>query len=174
MYKGNCFDQAGDNDDWSHPDPDSAFWDTLADPLSAPYGFDYDTDGDNDDDINNVEGVFIGEKIAALAFEQLEILKEKERAHVEHNRALMKNFMASESDRLSWVEPAAGVTCFPRLETGETGDDLAERLWREHDTAITPGSFFGAPEHVRIGFGGSSEYLSLGLEKISDALDSYQ
>lgn len=85
-----------------------------------------------------------------------------------------REFMASESDRLSWVEPDAGVTCFPRLETGETGDDLAERLLLEHDTAITPGSFFGAPENVRIGFGGSSEYLSLGLEKISDALDSNQ
>ncbi len=125
-------------------------------------------------DYVNVEGIFIGEKIAALAFGQLEILKEKDRAHVEHNRALMKDFMASESDRLSWVEPDAGVTCFPRLETGETGDDLAERLLLEHDTAITPGSFFGAPENVRIGFGGSSEYLSLGLEKISDALDSNQ
>jgi len=125
-------------------------------------------------DYINVEGVFIGEKIASLAFGQLEILKEKDKAQLEHNRSLIKNFMASESDRLSWVEPAAGVTCFPRLESGETGDNLAERLLREYDTAITPGSFFGAPEHVRIGFGGSSEYLSQGLEKISDALDSYQ
>ncbi len=124
-------------------------------------------------DYMNVEGVFIGEKIATLAFGQLEILKEKERARVEHNRALMKDFMASESDRLSWVEPAAGIICFPRLKTGITGDDLSERLLREYDTAITPGSFFGAPEHVRIGFGGSSENLSMGLQRISDALDAF-
>ncbi|MCK4757769.1 MAG: S8 family serine peptidase, partial [Thermoplasmata archaeon] len=59
VYKGNCFDQVGDNDDWSHPDPDAAFWDSLGSPTAAPYGFDYDTDDDNDDDINNVEAVFV-------------------------------------------------------------------------------------------------------------------
>ncbi len=59
VYKGNCFDQIGDNDDWSHPNPDANTWNTFGSPTTAPYGFDYDTDGDNDDDINNVEAVFV-------------------------------------------------------------------------------------------------------------------
>jgi aspartate/methionine/tyrosine aminotransferase len=124
-------------------------------------------------DYINVEGVFIGEKVAALAFGQLEILRERERSRVERNTTLMRDFISSESARLSWVEPSAGVVCFPRLETGVTGDDLAEVLLQEFDTAIAPGSFFGAPEHVRIGFGGTNDDLSSGLQRISSALDTF-
>ncbi|MCK4266034.1 MAG: S8 family serine peptidase, partial [Thermoplasmata archaeon] len=62
VYKGNCFDRTGHgrNADWSQPDPNAAFWNTLGSPTSGPpYGFDFDTDDDNDDDINNVEAVFV-------------------------------------------------------------------------------------------------------------------
>jgi aspartate/methionine/tyrosine aminotransferase len=123
-------------------------------------------------DYMNVEGVFIGEQISTLAFSQLDSLRERERPHVDRNRALAREFMAAESGRLTWVEPSAGVVCFPRIEADVTGDDLALSLLRDYDTAVTPGSFFGEPQHIRIGFGGRSEDLSSGLQRISDALDA--
>ena len=121
-------------------------------------------------DYMHVEGVFIGERIAALAFERLDALSEKDRPGVERNRTLVREFMDGEADRLSWVEPPAGVICFPRIESSGTGDELAEVLHREHDTAITAGSFFEAPAHFRIGFGGDSNALAAGLERIAAAL----
>ncbi|MCK5038746.1 MAG: S8 family serine peptidase [Thermoplasmata archaeon] len=59
VYKGNCFEQDGDNDDWSHPNPTTTTWDDFGSPTTLPYGFNYDTNNDNTDDINNVEAVFI-------------------------------------------------------------------------------------------------------------------
>ncbi|MCK4757415.1 MAG: S8 family serine peptidase, partial [Thermoplasmata archaeon] len=61
IYKGNCFMQTpGDPlKDWSYPDPTFTTWDDFGSPTAAPYGFDFDTDNDNNDDINNVEAVFI-------------------------------------------------------------------------------------------------------------------
>ena len=47
------------------------------------------------------------------------------------------------------VEPAGGVIGFPRHPWG--GDLLRERLL-DAGVGVTPGRFFGAPDHVRIGW----------------------
>ncbi len=123
-------------------------------------------------DYINVEGVFIGERVATLAFEQLDTLITRDREQAELNRILVTDFMTEESEkgRLSWVEPAGGVTAFPRIEAPMTGDELAGILLRDHDTALTPGSFFEVPDHFRLGFGGDTEGLTTGLENISRVL----
>jgi len=123
-------------------------------------------------DYINVEGVFIGERTATLAFNRLDLLRELDRPLVDGNRQLVADFMRTEveSGRLSWIEPSAGVVVFPRIETGLNGDELAEILKRDHDTALTPGSFFEAPQHFRLGFAGDHDELAAGLENISLAL----
>ena len=42
-------------------------------------------------------------------------------------------------------------------------DELAEALQSGYDTAVTPGSFFEAPAHFRIGFGIQTAALEKGL-----------
>ncbi len=125
-------------------------------------------------DYINVEGVFIGERTATLAFAQLDSLIERDRPHVEENRRLVTEFMQREtaSGRLSWVEPPGGVVVFPRIEIPMSGDELAAALLRDHDTALTPGSFFEAPDHFRLGFSGDTGELATGLENISRVLEA--
>ena len=42
---------------------------------------------------------------------------------------------------------------------------------REHRTAVGPGSFFEAPAHFRLGYGGDTEQLRAGLHHLRAALD---
>ncbi len=120
-------------------------------------------------DYMNVEGTFIGEKIAHQMFRQLDLIKGKTMAVIEENKTAVKDLVKQERN-LSWAEPAGGVVCFPRIESGLTGDELAKVLKADYDTAIVPGSFFERPKHFRLGFGGDSKILAEGLANIRKAL----
>lgn len=120
-------------------------------------------------DYTNVEGTFVGEVIAHLMFVHLDTIKKKNRELVNRNKYLVKE-MIDREERLSWIEPADGVVCFPRVESGMNGDELAERLRDKYGTAIVPGRFFEQPGHFRLGFGGDTKTLEAGLAKIREAL----
>ena len=120
-------------------------------------------------DYMNVEGTLIGEKIAHQIFGQLDKIKGKTKALIEINKAAVMDSINQE-EHLSWVEPAGGVVCFPRIESGLTGDELVKILRADHDTAVVPGSFFERPQHFRLGFGGDSKILAEGLSNIQKAL----
>lgn len=120
-------------------------------------------------DYINVEGTYIGEKIAYQMFNHLDDIKRQNREIINTNKSSVKELINQE-ENLSWVEPKDGVVCFPRIESGLTGDELAARLRANHDTAIVPGSFFEQPQHFRLGFGGDSSTLADGLANIRKAL----
>jgi aspartate/methionine/tyrosine aminotransferase len=125
-------------------------------------------------DYINVEGVFIGERTATLAFDRLDALRELDRPLVEGNRELVADFMRTAVARgwLSWVEPPGGVIIFPRIEIPMSGDELAAIVLRDFDTALTPGSFFEAPDHFRLGFAGDPGELATGLEYVGRVLEA--
>jgi aspartate/methionine/tyrosine aminotransferase len=120
-------------------------------------------------DYTNVEGTVIGEKIACQMFGQLDAIKRKTLTLIESNKNAIRN-MVNRIPCLSWVEPAGGVVCFPRIQSGFTGDELAQILREDHDTAIVPGSFFECSRHFRLGYGGDPEVLAAGLTNIQKVL----
>lgn len=119
-----------------------------------------------------VEAPFLIDQIALQAFSQLDRIRDGHRARTEKNLAEIRDLISKEP-KLSWVEPRGGVVCFPRIETGQDGDELADVLRREYDTAVVPGRFFDAPRHFRIGFGGAPEVVSGGIANIRKALASF-
>jgi aspartate/methionine/tyrosine aminotransferase len=72
------------------------------------------------------------------------------------------------------VQPPGGNVAFPRLAAQTDTRALAERLERDHDTAIVPGAFFEAPSHFRIAFSCARSALEGGLERIGHALDQWR
>jgi aspartate/methionine/tyrosine aminotransferase len=120
-------------------------------------------------DYTSVEGVFIGEQISAGVFSQLDSILEKNKELVKQNSMMMRNFIQKE-EKLSWVEPAAGILCFPKVE-GLTGDRLASLLLEKYKTSVVPGRFFEDSQHIRIGIGVPSGILARGLENIKKALE---
>jgi aspartate/methionine/tyrosine aminotransferase len=45
-------------------------------------------------------------------------------------------------------------------------------LMDRFQTAVVPGAFFDAPEHIRIAFGADPATVSAGLEALGQALDA--
>lgn len=94
--------------------------------------------------------------------------------HIRHNFQLFKQWMASQPF-LQWVEPQAGVVCFPRLKEMYTSFDFApfqKALYHDYHTVVGYGHWFERPErYFRLGFGyPSSEDLVAGLDCLQKAL----
>jgi len=120
-----------------------------------------------------VEHAFVAERIAAALYPRLDALRAGRREQTARNRALVTDFIAGHEE-LEWVEPDDGVVAFPRLADGLSPDTLAEHLAREYDTELTAGSHFEAPQHLRIGYGGSTAELEIALGFVERALDDLQ
>jgi aspartate/methionine/tyrosine aminotransferase len=119
-------------------------------------------------DVVDGTGSIVAERLAVLAFEHLDALHARARGHLARNKAIVDTFLAAHP-QLEYV-PSAGTVVFPRLHGVEDADPFVERLVREHRTAVGPGRFFDAPAHFRIGYGGDTDTLRAGLERVSQLL----
>jgi aspartate/methionine/tyrosine aminotransferase len=87
------------------------------------------------------------------------------------NRALLDSFLDSRTD-LECVRPPAGTVVFPRLPDGEPEAFFA-LLREKYETSVVPGAFFESPRHFRLGIGGETAALRVGLERLGAALDEF-
>ena len=69
--------------------------------------------------------------------------------------------------------PKYGCMYFPRVCGVSDTWTLARWLWHAHRLLVAPGEFFGAPGHIRLGFGGGNAELSEGLSRFAAALRQY-
>jgi len=121
-------------------------------------------------DVVDGTGSIVAERLAVIAFQHIDRLLARSTEILETNGAIVREFLRSRAE-LDWVA-AGGTIVFPRLRGIADSSAFVERLLSERDTAIVPGRFFQAPEHVRIGFGGPTEKLRPGLDAIAAALDA--
>jgi aspartate/methionine/tyrosine aminotransferase len=119
-------------------------------------------------DVVDGTGSIVAERLAVLAFEHLDTLHARARRILERNKALADAFLAAHP-QLEWV-PSAGTIVFPRIRGVADSSTFVERVMREQRTALGPGSFFEAPAHFRLGYGGDAEKIREGLSRLSTAL----
>ena len=93
-------------------------------------------------------------------------------AQARGNLAVTAEWASGNAGHLAWARPAGGVTAFPRLRRLAHTDAFCDRLLREHGVLLVPGSCFGYPQHVRLGFGGPAAELKEGLGRVSALLDA--
>ncbi|HSS43924.1 MAG TPA: pyridoxal phosphate-dependent aminotransferase [Thermoanaerobaculia bacterium] len=120
-------------------------------------------------DIVDVSGAIPAERLAHVAFQNLDRLTARARKLVEQNASLVRSFL--ESRRELEFAPSRTTIVFPRFRDGRDAGPFVERLFAEHGVALVPGSFFDAPPHFRISFGGSTAKLTKGLEAVGRCLD---
>jgi aspartate/methionine/tyrosine aminotransferase len=120
-------------------------------------------------DVVDGTGPIVAERLAALAFDRLPGLFTRARGILSRNAALVRSFLESRQE-LEWVS-SSGAIVFPRLRGRSDARPFVEALMRDYHTAVVPGSFFEAPAHFRLGFGGDTEKLRGGLERLAAALD---
>ena len=112
------------------------------------------------------------ERMSVMAFDHLAQFRERARALLTANRALLDAFLDTRSD-LECVRPPAGSVVFPRLPEGDP-EEFFKLLREKYETSVVPGAFFEAPRHFRLGIGGETATLQAGLEKLGAALDEFQ
>jgi aspartate/methionine/tyrosine aminotransferase len=111
----------------------------------------------------------IGETIAYEILSRKDELLNQNRKLISKNLNILTTWM-EEQDRLEWVPPEAGVVAFPRLLSAGSTDWLCTQLIEDYATFTVPGTCFEMPDHLRLGFGGSTEHLRRGLANMGLAL----
>jgi aspartate/methionine/tyrosine aminotransferase len=112
------------------------------------------------------------ELLSVIAFQNLDKIRERARAIVQADRALLANFFAADNGHsFAAVRTDFGTTAFPRLKRGNV-DDFITQLREKHETSVVPGHFFDMPGHFRIGMGVNTEMFAEGLSRLPEATDS--
>jgi aspartate/methionine/tyrosine aminotransferase len=111
------------------------------------------------------------EQIAVIALDNMNLLRDRSRALLETNRALVNAFLAKHP-QLDCEPSRYGTTVFPRLLTGSAGE-FAAFLREKFETSVVPGEFFEHPQHFRIGFCGTTDTVRNGLERLDTALAQF-
>jgi aspartate/methionine/tyrosine aminotransferase len=110
------------------------------------------------------------ERLSLIALDRLGEIAAETPALLARNRALANAFFESR-DEIEAPPMTGGITCFPRLRTGDV-DALDSLLRARFDAAIVPGRFFGLADHFRLGVGQPTEIVAGGLERLGAALDA--
>ena len=118
-------------------------------------------------DLYGVNNPSITDQLSCVALSMLPKIAAWSRGVLDENRILANQFLA-DNPGLQCTTAKAGTVLFPRVPVPAA--DLCRLLWEEFDTIITPGEFFGAPDHIRIGIGGEKTVVEGGLERIAQAL----
>jgi aspartate/methionine/tyrosine aminotransferase len=121
-------------------------------------------------DVIDGTGSIVTERLATLAFAQLDRLHARAASLLSENRAILREFLQSRDD-LECFDPGAGTVVFPRIPGVDDTSLFAESLLTERDTAIVPGRYFEAPGHFRLGIGCKTDTLRAGLNALARALD---
>lgn len=120
-------------------------------------------------DVVDVWSPMPSDRLAAVAFQNLDALAARTRALVEANLGQVTAWLAT-VPRLECVVPRATLA-FPRLRGVPDAGPFVESLLRRTGVAVAPGHFFGAPAHFRIAFGGDPAKVAEGLEAIRRELE---
>lgn len=91
------------------------------------------------------------------------------------NLDVWTNWVATRGKHVDWMRPypQGGVTVFPRLRTQSSVEALCHELARSYSTLLVPGTCFGFPNRVRLGFGGPAPDFERGLSQLEDILNRH-
>jgi aspartate/methionine/tyrosine aminotransferase len=121
--------------------------------------------------VDNI-GAAPADRLSAFAFSHIDRLAARARNILSPNLALARKFFDAHPQLTVASAPESSVT-FPRLN-GVDAARFIDRLLDEHGVAVAPGSFFDAPNHVRISLAGRTDTLAEGLDRLGRALDALQ
>lgn len=110
------------------------------------------------------------ELVASKAIEHADRLVALRLAEARQNLLTLAAWMELHQGAVDWAPPRGGVSAFPRLGRVADVDGLCRELAEAHRVLLVPGSCFGHPQHVRLGFGCRPDHLEEGLARLSRLL----
>lgn len=114
--------------------------------------------------------------VAALVLEKPEAFLLHTELVIGAARPLIESFHRQWLDEglVEGALPAHGCIIFPRLIGIPETRDFSGWLAEKRGVLVAPGEYFGASEHIRIGFGIDASRLDYGLQVLTDALKEYR
>ena len=113
--------------------------------------------------------------IASLVLEELPVYTQHWRQLLARNLPLMQQLstLLEAEGLIEGSVPQHGCMFFPKLSRVRDTRTFASWLWDRQRIGVAPGEFFGAPGHLRLGYGQRSEEFATGLAQFADALRTY-
>lgn len=113
--------------------------------------------------------------IASLVLDEVERYDAHWQSVIGRNRPLVVEVSAQlrAEGLIEGDVPEYGCMYFPRLSRVRDPRRFAAWAWDRWRLGLAPGDFFGAPAHMRIGYGQPYEDLARGLEQFADGLRLY-
>jgi aspartate/methionine/tyrosine aminotransferase len=96
------------------------------------------------------------EFLAELALRHRDVLVSRTAVLLRANLPVLEDFIERHRHVMTWHRPGAGPIAFPRLlgPAAEMGDRaLCDTLAQDAGVLLLPGTVYGVPDHVRVGFG---------------------
>ena len=121
-------------------------------------------------DLYGVNAAHAAERLSVIALDNLDRVAERAKNVLAANRPVLDSFLESRAADIACLRPAFGTVAFPRL-LGHNVQELDHLLREKYETGVTPGHFFYAPQHFRIGIGGDPEMTRAAFERLGKALD---
>lgn len=114
--------------------------------------------------------------IAALILDDIAEFGAHWRSVLACNRPLLVETVRQlqEEGLMAGAVPDYGCMYFPRLPKVRDTRRFASWMWERSRLGLAPGDFFGAPGHIRLGFGQSHHELAAGLALLADGLRRYR
>lgn len=84
------------------------------------------------------------------------------------NLPLLDDFLGRRGDLFAWTRPTAGPIGFARVLADVDVHDWCESIARDAGVLLLPGTVYGVPDHVRLGFGRAN--LAEALERLDEHL----
>jgi aspartate/methionine/tyrosine aminotransferase len=107
------------------------------------------------------------ELLVALALRHGDRLVARSRQLVLGNLPFLDDLLARRSELFEWVRPTAGPIGFPRVAGDFDVQAWCEEIAERAGVLLLPGSVYGQPRHVRVGFGRAN------LAQAIERLDGY-
>jgi capreomycidine synthase len=107
------------------------------------------------------------ERVALHAVRGADVLLASRYEQAVKNLSLLDAWMQGHEGLVEWVRPSGGVCAFPRLPNARDVEEFCHRLMAEYRVLLVPGTCFGMPGHVRLGFGGATESFVEGMSRLS-------
>lgn len=114
----------------------------------------------------------VTDHLARLALRSRERLLARTRGILTANYPVLAEWLVGFDGLFDWHAPACGAICFARYRLDLPATTLADRLRAEHDVLLVPGEHFGAPGHLRFGYGNRPDDLRSALGAVGKFLTS--
>ncbi|MCM0589644.1 MAG: capreomycidine synthase [Gloeotrichia echinulata DVL01] len=114
------------------------------------------------------------EIVAQRVIESADCLLNIRRPQAYINLQILAGWAENNQEFVEWVKPQGGVTAFPYLRGISDIEAFCHDLLNLYGVLLVPGTCFHYPNHVRLGFGGSTSKLESGLSRLSEFLNIYQ